>query len=235
MSANTDTYSDISKRLTDILDVEGGEVDDLTLDLLNRAQRELRMYRKWEELRKQADLTVTACVAPIPTDCGEILRIGLDTNDNGRLDTFYYQDSFNSIDGYKVTNTWTKAAGHSQTITFFTDPNYTPVIDYIRTIDDFEGSGTEYSFFPGDLLIARAHKIYLSEMGVLNPAEYNVVASRERELMIDYEQAHQFVNVAMVREIKDDAGRAIDMESYSLMGGSDGGPTTLDPDVDTRD
>ncbi|CAK0764434.1 conserved hypothetical protein [Gammaproteobacteria bacterium] len=214
---NTDTYAQIKARLTDWLESTGGAVTSIELDLLNRAQKSLWQYRPWDYLVKKQALTLANKSANLPSDCGQILDVYHDSDGDGRPDYHYYNESRFSDNGYTIANAFTMQSGHALSIAFFSNPTNTPVLKYQKTLSDFTGTGTEYSYFPGDLLLLKAQEIHITESGLVGP-EYNAITKRLSDELRDYEQAHQDLNQD-TRVVQNDVlGDPIDMPGYSLDG-----------------
>lgn len=235
MAYGSEVFSTAYNRMKDWLIEanDGGNVTDLALDLLNRAQERLRMYRPWEELVKQQALTVSSKTASLPSDCGEILALWHDSDSDGHPDFYYYNRSRRVDTGYRMTDSFTKAAGHARTITFYAAPSYTVYLEYIIKLDDFANSGTEYSFFPIDLLVAQAQIIHYTEQDLVDEG-YRAVFDNWQRLLVDYEQAHSWRNIDMRWEITDDQNNDVEQEVYSLIDGPDVEPTNSDPSYDNR-
>lgn len=217
----TETYSNIEKRLTDILNTEGGEVSDLPLSLLNSAQDWLWHYRRWEGLIKKATLTLDADYkADMPADFGNgaLIRCYSDTDSDNKPDRYLFKEARHK-DGYTLRNTFTKAAGHSWEIQFYRSPASSPIIEYQAVLTHFTGTGTEYTYFPADLLLVTAHLIYLEEDEIRDAAGYQMVYNRKQELLRDYEQTHQSQNVEMAMIQLDDEWQEIATEGYDMEGG----------------
>lgn len=226
-----DTYANIKKRLSDMLDVAGDSVTDLELDLLNRAQRNLLMVYQWDGLVKEATLTLTNDAATLPADCNSIIDVYHDSDSNNKQDFHYYENSTYD-NGYKITNSFAKATGHSRTITFFRTPDYDPKLVYWGDLDDFAGTGTEYSYFPPDLLLQEALYIHASEEGV-SGSDLAAIVNRREELIQNYKMSSQFRNRNMKIIQNDEHGEPIDNDQYSL-DGSRGGleADQFEPDYD---
>lgn len=230
-----DLYSEIKNRFLDFIDEDntGANVSDLALDYLNRSQKALRMYRKWEELLVTASLTLSGNSATLPADCGELLRVYHDSNSDGAPDWYYFHRDSDTSRGYYITNTFAKATGHTRTITFYSTPSHTPKIDYIQVLTDFVGTGTEYSFFPGELLLCKAKELYLLDAGLVNQPEIKAIKDQLKELLADYIAGHQYVNYPMEAVVLDDVGVPITFETYSFDHGVSGATTSQDNDYDT--
>jgi len=213
-----EAYSTFSKRLTDWLNTAGGEVSNLTLDLLNRAQYRLATYRAWDGLITHYSMTLTSKAAVLPADFyGAVCRVYIDTNTDLKPEMYFHRDA-PAADGYRIVNTFTKAGGHVWTITFFSDPSYTPVIVYPKALPDFAGTGTEYSFFPPELLLAAAKVIHIEESDLIGK-EYDAIQSQYLTLLRDYEQSHQHQNVEMRMAQLDVNGNETAIAGYDLNGG----------------
>lgn len=221
-------YSTFSKRLTDWLNTAGGEVTDLTLDLYNRAQQYLCLYRAWDGLLTHWQSTLTSNVITLPTNfSGTVCSVYIDTNEDGKPDKFFYRDA-GTENGYKAVNSFAKATGHSWTFTFFTTPSANPYVVYPVTLEDFEGTGTEYSFFPSDLLTTTAKKIHIEESDLVGK-EYDAILNQQTALLRDYEQSHQYQNIEWKMRQIDDSGDEIGNEAYDLEGGAE---SSLQDDYD---
>lgn len=218
---NHDTYTQIAARLNDWLECSGGSVSNLALDLLNRAQRNLQQYLPWDYLVKRSALTVTNKRANLPSDCGQILDIYHDSDGDGRPDYHYFQNGAYSDNGFVVENSFTVSSGHSLAIAFYSAPTNTPYIAYQATLADFAGTGTEYSYFPGDLLLIEAMYIHITEMGQVGP-EYQSIVARREELLRDYRQAHQGSAQDQRMVQNDIIGDPIEQSGYAMDGSIDG-------------
>lgn len=234
-------YSDAYKRMVDFI-VEsntGGSVENLARDLLNRAQEQLRMYRMWEELTRRETLTVNSSNnSYLPTDCGEIIGIYHDSDNDGRPDWWYWNRSKRVDQGYYFGNDFDRLSGYSRYFHFFTAPNHTPILWYVRTLEAFVGTNTsgddtEYSFFPLDLLVVTAQIIHRSEQDIIENS-YEVLELRRQQLLADYEQSHQWINADMGMEVNDANGDLVYMNEYNLSGGGSRDASPHDNDYDDR-
>lgn len=235
MAYKTETYETIENRLLEFIpnDPAGDNVTNLPLDLINRARDELCLHRKWSGLRKKATLTLSGKTATLPTDCGEIISVFHDTDSDLLPEYRYYQDSAKSDNGYEKTVTYDKDVGMSETITFYTVPSHTPQIRYRAVLPDFVGTGTEYLFFPGELLLSKAKQLGMEDNGITSDGEYDRLESRVDKLMKDFIHAHQNENIEPIMEILDAKGSLLDEESYDLGSGAEGNFSSEDDnDVD---
>jgi len=217
----------------------GGAVTDLARDLLNRAQEELRMYRMWEELSKREALTVNAQkVAFLPDDCGEVLGIYHDSDGDGRPDYWYWNRSKRPDDGYFSINDFDRLGGYQRSFQFYNAPSHTPILWYVRTLEEFEGTGLasddkEYSFFPLDLLLVTAQVIHRGEEDVVD-GSIGVLQARKNQLLTDYEEAHQWINTDLRMDVNDVDGNEVIIEEYSLLGTGHQNLSRYDNDQDYR-
>ena len=232
---HSDLYATIEKRLLDWLPYAdtGGNVTNLAKDLLNRAQRELWQYRAWENLIKRQDLTLTAKAASLPADFGRVVSVFHDTDGDGMPDFYYFNRSAYADNGYRIADVFVKATGHAWTITFWASPSSTPTLEYQAILEDFAGTGTEYSFFPGDLLMLTAQKIHGAEADMVG-AEFGVNKQAWQESIRDYEQANQWVNINSEMNLVDAVGQTVEMETFDLFEGSGDVRNSFDNSYDNR-
>jgi hypothetical protein len=217
---HSDLYSDIKNAYLDWMDDQentGGNVSDNALSTLNRAQANLERYDSWDLLVKDAALSLSGVTANLPSDYGEMIGVYIDTNSDGKPDFWYYRDSTDCSNGYKIRTTFAKATGYSGTITFYGTPQNTPYIRYKPKLTAFTGSGTEYSFFPFDLLLVEAQYIHITESGLVGP-DYDAIRTRRKELLRDFRQEHQYKNHDMRIVQNDDRGYPVYNGGYSMTG-----------------
>lgn len=214
-----DTYNNIANRFKDWLPANntGGNVTDVTLSFMNSAQNNLWQKYNWEYLVKEYSLTMTSDAQALPSDCGKIIRVAHDSDNDGRFDFDYFNNTRDTARGYKLRDAFTKAAGHVQTIEFFNSPSHTPVLVYQMELDQFEGTGTEYSFFPMELLLLQAQMLYQGEGGLVD-SELDRIRIQYNETLLDYVQSHQYNNSDMVFEVNDYEGNRIEFDGMSLNG-----------------
>jgi hypothetical protein len=186
---NADLFANIKNAFLDWMDDQdntGGNVADTALSTLNRAQDNLERYECWDGLVKDANLTLGGTdgrTANLPTDfSGEIVAVGTDPTGDGKLDTLYFKDSTDISNGYKIRYVFTPATGYAGTIQFLSTPQNTPVIRYKIKLTAFTGRGTEYSFFPFDLLLAEAKYIHVIESGIVTN-DLQAIKDQRKELL----------------------------------------------------
>lgn len=223
MGYHADTYTEFQNRIQDWLNAAGtgANISDLPLDLANRAQMWLTMYKPWSDMIKVTTLTVTDNEASMPSDFARLVSVYYDVDSDGKPEGYYYnQGRING--GYKLVDSFTKDSGHSRKIVFFNTLSQTPVLKYQFKLDDFTGSGTEYSFFPGNLLLRTAQRLHIVETG-LTDREMLILIDEQKKDLRDYEQAHHYVDAEMRLSINDDNGLEIDTYAVDLAGNIDGG------------
>lgn len=220
---HSDTFTNIKNAFLDWMDDSdntGGNTTDIALSVLNRAQDNLERYAAWDGLVKDAALTLGGTdgrTANLPTDFGEMIAVFADTNGDGKPDMFYYRDSPDVSIGYEIRFTFDKATGFSGTVQFFSTPQSTIYIRYKIKLTDFAGTGTEYSYFPFDLLLLEGQYIHITESGLVGP-DYTAIATRRKEILRDYRQEHQFKNADMRMVQNDIRGYPVYNGGYSMTG-----------------
>jgi hypothetical protein len=219
MSEWSETYTSVKNDFLDWMSDQandGGNVTDVALRTINKAQLSLWRYRPWTYLLKSQTLTLTSKAATLPVDFGRVVRVYSDSDGDGKPDTFFYEHG-RYDNGYKIRDVFAKATGHAFTITFYSTPANTVYLDHIVKLDDFTGTGTEYSYFPGDLLLAEAQYIHIVDSGLIGD-EFQAIVNRRNELLRDYEEAHQYVNVDPRVQHNDYYGNEVLQETYTLDG-----------------
>lgn len=234
MAYFADTYTQIKNRFLDFLKGErsndGGNVADVTLDYANRAQQSLWQRREWCYLVKEQSLTLSGLTANLPTDFGRVVLVGHDSDGDGKPEYFYFANGGRQ-NGYKIRDAFTKASGHVFTMTFFIAPSSTPVLYYIKKLDDFTGEGTEYSYFPAELMLMKMEELYLIDAGLVGNDLAAVQTAFKREVR-DYEQAHQYTNAEMMMRQLDAYGREINNDGYALDGNYEARKSLNSPSYD---
>jgi len=223
---NADLFANIKNAFLDWMDDQdnsGGNVADTALATINRAQDNLERYDCWDGLVKDANLTLGGTdgrTANLPSDfSGEVIAVGIDSNNDGKFDTLYYKDSTDISNGYKIRYVFTAATGYAGTIQFMSTVQGTPIIRYKIKLTAFVGSGTEYSFFPFDLLLAEAQYIHVTESGIVG-ADLQAIEKRRKELLRDFRQERQYKNHDMRSVQNDSLGYPIYNNGYSMTGES---------------
>jgi len=233
MSFN-ETFSDIANRFQtwSQADNVGTLVTNNRKDYLNRAQRWLQQERDWDGQVEQTSLTVRNSYASLPSDLVSLVAVGYDQEGDGKAEWFYYKSGRRGH-GYRLVPTFTKAAGLSWQIQLFSGWPYVPnLVLYQKRLEDFEDSGTEYSFFPGELLLRVAQMIRQGEFEK-GSDKYNRI-SRDVDVLLKKYIGLQFQNNEMRRVIVDDNGNPIHIDAYSLTGGKQKQPSWIENSRDTN-
>lgn len=237
MAYRSDTYATVANDFKEWLRIGnvGENITDLALRFLNRAQVALNIHKPWKGITKRyQSLSLTSGSGTYPVDCAKIVRCYEDTNGDKLPDKFYFERTTRTDDGYIIRPTFTKAAGWSATIDFYSTPSNTIYLDYIQILTDFAGSGTEYSFFPAEMLLKKAQILFLEEDGRINTDEYKMLLSSLTSDLIDFSQ-NNIENLDMRMEIKDSVGRNVSIEGYNLADGpseNSSSSSRYEPDVD---
>lgn len=220
--------STIRKRLTDWLIVSptGGNVENLDLDLLNRANQWLQSYRQWDMLIKMVTLSLDASrTATLPTDLKSILEVYSDDANIGKPTIWFYEDCPDVAFRYTKSYVYDKSTGGYWTIQF---PSVSPLLSnpklkYVQVLPDFTGTDamgaaiTEYSFFPPNLLLRCAQKIFSEEKG-LTGDNINATLLSFREELAMFESVAQFNNQQPDLTPKNKYGMPIKIATYSMDG-----------------
>lgn len=217
----SETYSeDIAPPLKDWLNnrVSGINVSDVCLSLVNRAQKNIWHLREWQRLYKDATLTITNNAASLPADFGREIYIGSDLSGSGKEDYIFKREGEIGI-GYKITGSFSKSSGQTLTITFY-EPYETGTsikLRYVPYLEDFTGSGTEYSYFPANLIILQAQVIRTMEKG--DSAELPTLLNLFDRALIDYSNLVQNNNsYHLLSDVRDRWGYPIQSQRYTLDG-----------------
>lgn len=223
--ARNTTFSQIKPRLLDMLRIsDGGNVDNIGLDLLNRAQQFLWGHTEWNALRKSASLTVdpVTYLATLPADFGRLINLMWDSNGDGIPEGYFDIGGTDPARFCELRETFDKATGLSFSVYFGRVPSWIPIVRYIANLDDFEetdsngNSLTEYSFFPAELLLKTAEKLHLEEKGS-DTTTLNSVSQAWIGLLTQFEQ-WQNRGSAQDFAMRDAMGNQIWQRSYELNG-----------------
>jgi hypothetical protein len=161
----------------------GNTVSGRDLDYLNRANKWLSQFTRWDNLNKKAALVlISGKTYQIPTDCAQVNEIYSDSDSDGHPEYYYYNRSQNRYNGVYFSSTYDKATGTTNTVTFISDVTETPYIGYTQVLPDFSGSGTEYPFWPSELILRCAQKLYIEDKGIVNDGDKFALQAFEKEL-----------------------------------------------------
>jgi hypothetical protein len=226
----------IRNRLTDWLNVstQGGNVPNLDLDLINRAQQWLQAYRQWDSLvaivtLSVGDNTIGTTVWPkssiLPTDLKSILSIYVDNVVVGKPQIYFYEECPDVAFRYTKNYIYDPASGGYWIVSW---PSVSPLLSapklrYIKILDDFTGVDTdgqpitEYSFFPPNLILRCAQKIHIEEKGITGDNVQPALNSFQEELKM-YESMSQFNNSQPDLTPKNKFGQPIKLYGHQLNG-----------------
>jgi hypothetical protein len=229
--------SAIRNRLKNWLNVSpsGGNVANLDLDLLNRANQWLQAYRRWDSLvtiytLTVQDNTINAISYPkssvCPTDVKAILEIYVDNAVIGKPNLYFYEEDNDVAFRYTKQLIWDKTS--SLPYWLLSWPSVSPLLSqpklkYNRMIDDYlgvDGNGAaivEYSFFPPNLLLRCAQKIHIEEKGITGDNVNPILASFREELKM-YETMVQFNNQKADLTPKNKFGQPIKLYGHQMNG-----------------
>lgn len=224
-----DTYlTDIRPVLQDWLTNSGTgkNVTNLPLTLTNRAQKNLWAKKPWSNLVVRVAMTLTSGAYTLPADFGRIIDVWADLNGQG-TPTYWFYDGDSYEHGFRIDAGFTKAAGYARVLTFNYLQQSNVYIRYQKILSDFTGSGTEYSYFPANLILLEAQKINTLEKGSLK--EWQAVSMMFDELFKEFCNATQWVVADATPRINDRFGNEIITESYSL-GGDGSRPYNENPE-----
>lgn len=233
MSNWKEPISLIRKRLRDwlVYSPVGNNVDSLDLDLLNRAQMWLSQYRQWDMLTKTVNIAVDENkTAVLPDDLNALLEVYVMLGNIGKPTLWYTANSPDIASRYTIDYTFDKATGRTATISFpfnaiIQGPLY---IKYTYNLPDFVGTDeegnelTEYSFFPPNLLLVCAKKIFSEDKGVTGDSQQLILNSFNEELR-KFEMNSQYNNQAMDLTVKNKYGFPIKINGHALDGQGSGG------------
>lgn len=200
----------------------GNNVSDRALDYLNRAQDYLWNYRDWQNLLKRQTLTLDSDrKVTMPSDYGKTHIVFYDTNGDNHPDGYYHENHHLRDHSYYLRDTFDESTGHSFEMEFNGTPPYTPILEYKYKLNDYTGEGTEYNFFPDELLLRTAQKMHLEDSDMVTGQVYSMINNSFLENIRDYTQAHQWVDMEMNWVSLDDFGDMADVEEYNLLEGGD--------------
>jgi hypothetical protein len=223
-----ETISTIRKRLRNwlIYSTSTSEVPYLDLDLLNRARQWLENYRwKWDPLTTIVSLTLDSNRdAVCPSDLKTILEVYVYPVITNKPNIWFSEDHSDVAFRYTKFYTHDNDTGGFWTIRF---PSVSPLLSnpklkYSRFLPDYVGySGSteivEYSFFPGNLLLRTAQKIFIEDKGITGDNVEPILNAFKEELR-NYEVSTQFNNQVCDLTPKNRFGQPIQISAYALDG-----------------
>lgn len=201
------------------------DIADLTIDYLNRARQWLES-QKWslDQLKTVVSITLNdSNQYDCPANLKTILEVYSDSTISGFPDIQFYEDHNDVAQRYTKLFVHDTATGGYWTLTF---PGTSPYLSslkmkYARFLDDYTGEGTEYSFFPGELLLRTGQKLF-NEDSRLDDEQAQIIARSHAEMLFNYEKSIERNNQIPDLTPKDSFGRPIHIQGYALDGGSAG-------------
>jgi hypothetical protein len=228
-----ETINIIRKRLRNwlIYSSTESEIEYLDIDLLNRARQWLENYRwKWDPLTTIVSLTLDSNRNAIcPSDLKTILEVYVDPVVTNKPNIWFSED--HSDVAFRYTKYYTEktvvesvVSGGFWTICF---PSVSPLLSnpklkYSRFLPDYVGyvenvEIVEYSFFPGELLLRTAQKIFIEEKGITGDNVEPILVSFKENLR-NYEVSTQANNQVLDFTPKNRFGQPIQISGYALDG-----------------
>lgn len=224
MSTLNEPLSKVKARLENWLmyGKQGSRVDDLALDLLNRAKDWLCEYRAWDHLIKTVALSLSGQSAVLPSDIQSILEVYVDTNGDGKPDFWYYLNHPDVAFRYTIEGTYNATTGQVLTISF---PNNAaipsaPRMKYASGLSDYTGADGELCYFPPNLLLRCAQKIFVEDKGKTGDSEQLLLNAFWEDLK-RYESMVQHSNQALDLTVKNKFGMPIKIYGHQLDGSGD--------------
>lgn len=214
----TDTYTtDILPTVQSWMASANNYMSSSLLGIINRSQRNLWEEKFWEGLITDVALTLSGSTASLPSDFGKIPDGGVysDLDGDGKPDYRYYREGDNG-QGYKIRDAFVVATGHSFSITFYGSVPSAAWLRYQKSLTDFTGSGTEYSYFPCELILLGVQRLFYLESG--QPEKYSVVVPEYEAALKRYAYSHQYNNSSPFMGFNDTRGNKIYFDSLSLDG-----------------
>ena len=222
MGLYNEPVSNIRSRLKDWLIVNpfGGNVANLDLDLLNRANQWLQSYRQWDMLTTTVTLIVDGNrQSQLPYDVKSILEVYVDNAVVGKPNIWFYEDCPDVA--FRYTKEFICPVGGTR-YWCISWPSVSPLLSspklkYCRLLDDFTGAGPEISFFPAELMLRTAQKVFAEEKGLTGDNIQGILTSFQENLKI-FEQMAQANNQQPDLTPKNKFGQPIKIYGHSLDG-----------------
>ena len=221
-----DKYADIANRFnqwSECLSTGNTYIADIALDTLNRAQDSLwdDAPNGWDYLcNDHVQLSLggaTGLEVTFPADCGRVLAVYCDATGTQKPTIYYYKDG-QTRNGFRFISLFDKSSGYVWSAKFYYAPISSPFARYQVVLQDFTGTGDEYSAFPSNLLLLEAQRIRCREKGMAN--EWDMLKGEYESELRKFKQAHQGNNEDMSIEINDANGLPVSIGEYSLGNGS---------------
>ncbi|HUT00622.1 MAG TPA: hypothetical protein VMY59_09925 [Candidatus Thermoplasmatota archaeon] len=195
----------------------GTLVENARKDYLNRALMWLELQKQWECQVTDTSLTVSGGIASLPSNFLSMISIGHSHQNDGKIDWFYYNNSLRP-QGYRLIPTGSRLTGYSYNIKFFNGYPFTPnILRYQKKFELFEDNGVEYIPLPGELLYEVAKLLRIED--IAHDGDKYAMSRRSVDLLLKRYEALQYKNTIMKREVLDNNGTPITIDSNTLCGG----------------
>lgn len=229
----TGLYENVKPRLNDWLNILGGAVGDLALDLCNRARQKIWQEADWEPLIKRVAIPYDSNKqVTLPADFGKIINIYYDPLGYGKPIGYYYKDG-DLVYGFKIDYPMDPTTGFgAPVLTFFFAIPYTPQLTYKASLTPLTGVGKEALFFPEELVLRAAQLCHISEAGLGN-TEYQLIEREYFKELMRYKSTVQGVDTDQRQEVKDNAGNRVRVRQLDLGGGYTM-PRAVSPSLDNK-
>lgn len=235
-----DTFEDIATSFNSWVDsdiTDATYVSNLVLEYANRAQESLLSEAAlgWQYLTKTVQLSLSGLTAALPSDYGLLINCYADTDSDGKPDFYYFKDG-ELLEGFKLLPNFTKSAGHAFSIQFYQNPLEPLFIDYQTALEDFTGEGTEYSFFPHNLIFRKMQHLRCLDKGMLD--EWKALSTDFKIEMDKFKSQHQNIAGTIGIQVNDSRGFGVrlprnNLSSYGASSGRMVGKTN-DQDIYRR-
>jgi hypothetical protein len=196
----------------------------------NRAVKNLWELKPWTKLTKQIQLTLTNNSTPLPADLGRVVEMYGAFDSTGVPSYWYYEQDDES--GYRIDWNWSKSAGAAPVMTFYYEQPTAIYMRYQHVLEDFtdvieqeNGDGAQYSFFPANLVILEAERINCLEKHRIR--EWQMIEKAHADAVRNYSNANQWVNYGAMAQINDRMGNKVLTQNFTLAGSRGRRLTTL--------
>lgn len=221
MSVWGESVTSILNRVKDIqiYSDTGNNVENYALDLLNRAQNWLCMYKQWDYLKKEVELTVDSDrIAQLPSDINVLIDVYDKVGGLGKPSRHYYPDAVDVSQRCELRCAFNTTTGHSWTLSFPSTALLSGQLYllYMYNLADIAESDT-YTFFPGELLVRCAQKIHIEDKGLTGDTA-NLAIQAFNDQLRNFETNSQYVNHKMDLTIKNRWGDPLRLPGHRLDG-----------------
>ena len=169
-------------------------------------------------------MSLTDNAYTLPSDFGRVVDVWGDLDGSG-VPSYWYYEADDQSRGYKLVDSFDKSTGHSWVMSFHYPQSSTVNMRYQKILEDFTGEGTEYSYFPANLLLLEIQRLNTQEKG--NTKEWQMFEAAYEKALKRYSNANQWVNCDTTPRVNDRYGNRITTQNYSLSGESVSRPLHL--------